>query len=83
MVSSTIGSINELLISDCGVVSGGDDVDKEKLTEKIKSQAKDGKISCRAALKLAEDEGVPSRTLGELLNELKIKVSTCQLGCFP
>ena len=58
-------------------------MDKEKLIEKIKTQAKDSKISCRAALKLAEEEGVPSRTLGELLNELKIKVSACQLGCFP
>jgi hypothetical protein len=65
------------------VVSGGDNVDKEKLIEKIKTQAKDGKLSCHAALKLAEEEGIPSRTLGELLNELKIKVASCQLGCFP
>jgi LAO/AO transport system kinase len=58
-------------------------MDKEKVAEKAKAVSKNGKISCKQALKLAEDEGVGSRELGELLNELKIKVASCQLGCFP
>ena len=58
-------------------------MDKEKIAQKVKSLSKDGKISCKQSLKLAEEEGVSSRELGELLNELKIKVMGCQLGCFP
>ncbi len=58
-------------------------MDKEKITQKVKSLSKDGKISCKQSLRLAEEEGISSRELGELLNELKIKVMGCQLGCFP
>jgi hypothetical protein len=58
-------------------------MDKEKLTEKAKALSKDGKISCKQALKLAEEEGISSRDLGNLLNEIKVKVASCQLGCFP
>ncbi|MGD0233729.1 MAG: hypothetical protein ABSC55_04235 [Syntrophorhabdales bacterium] len=58
-------------------------MDKEKVTQKIKSLCKNGKISCKQALKLAEEERISSRDLGNLLNEIKIKVASCQLGCFP
>ena len=58
-------------------------MDKEVITKKIKSKTKDGKISCKQALKIAEEEGISSKKLGALLNELKIKVANCQLGCFP
>ena len=58
-------------------------MDKTGLTEKVKVLSKDGKISCKQALKLAEEEGISSRDLGNLLNELKVKVMGCQLGCFP
>ena len=58
-------------------------MDKAKVTEKVKGLSKNGKISCKQALKLAEEEGISSRDLGNLLNELKVKVMGCQLGCFP
>jgi hypothetical protein len=58
-------------------------MDKTKVTEKVKAISKDGKISCKQALKLAEEEGISSRDLGTLLNEIKVKVASCQLGCFP
>ncbi len=58
-------------------------MDKAALTEKVKKLSKNGKISCKQSLKLAEEEGISSRDLGELLNDLKIKVMGCQLGCFP
>jgi len=58
-------------------------MDRAKLSEKIKTVSKKGKISCNQALKLAEEEKVSSRELGNLLNELKVKVMGCQLGCFP
>ena len=58
-------------------------MDKEAIAKKIKGKTKDGKIACKQALKFAEKEGISSKDLGALLNELKIKVANCQLGCFP
>jgi hypothetical protein len=58
-------------------------MDKEAITQKVKNKAKDGRIACRQALKISEEEGISSSDLGALLNDLKIKVANCQLGCFP
>jgi len=49
---------------------------------KIKAAAPEGKITCPAAFRLAEELRLSRRELGELLDELKIKITQCQLGCF-
>lgn len=54
----------------------------EELREAIKSQAVEGRVSCKAMLELAEKTETPSRQISEICNELEIKVSACQLGCF-
>jgi hypothetical protein len=59
------------------------DMDKEAIIEKVKNKTKEGKIACKQALKIAAEEDISSQDLGTLLNELKIKVMGCQLGCFP
>jgi hypothetical protein len=64
-------------------IDEGRHMETTRMEEKIKTLAKDGKLACRQALKLAEEEGIPPKKLGEMLNELKIKVVSCQLGCFP
>jgi len=53
-----------------------------KVLAEVKKRARNGKISCRVALKLADELGVPSRNIGKAANELKIKIRACQLGCF-
>jgi hypothetical protein len=58
-------------------------MEKETLIEKIKSESKNGKISCRVAFKLAAETDVSPKELGIVLNEIGIKVAACQLGCFP
>lgn len=58
-------------------------MENEQLVQKIKLHAKDGKIACKQALKLAEEENIAPKALGEMLNELNIKIMGCQLGCFP
>ena len=58
-------------------------MDKEAITEKVKAGVKDGKIACKQALRISEEAGISPAELGALLNELKIKVRGCQLGCFP
>lgn len=55
---------------------------QEELKARIKEAAPDGKIPCAAAFRLAEELGLSRKNLGELLNELKIKITHCQLGCF-
>lgn len=54
----------------------------EELRDTIKSQAVEGKVSCKAMLELAEKTETPSKQIGKICNELDIKVSACQLGCF-
>ncbi len=49
---------------------------------KIQAAAPDGKIPCAAAFKLAEELGLTRKELGEIFNELHIKITRCQLGCF-
>jgi len=57
-------------------------MDRRKLEEAIKSKAKEGKIPCAVCFKIADDSGVSKKDLGKVLNELDIRISQCQLGCF-
>jgi hypothetical protein len=57
-------------------------MDKQAIAEKVKTRTTNGKIACVQALRISEEEGVSSKDLGALLNELKVKVADCQLGCF-
>lgn len=55
---------------------------EEEIVNKLKEAAKDGKITCAVAQKIAIDNKIPMRHIGDLLNKLKIKIIQCQLGCF-
>ena len=55
---------------------------QEELKSRIRETAPEGRISCGVAFKLAEELGIPRKELGNLLNELRIKIIQCQLGCF-
>jgi len=57
-------------------------MDRKKLEEVIKEKAKDGKLPCPLCFKIAEDFGISRKEMGKILNEIKIKISQCQLGCF-
>ncbi len=54
----------------------------EEIAAKVKEKAKDNKINCKTALNLANEFGVPPKTIGDVCNDLKIKIHNCQLGCF-
>jgi len=54
----------------------------DEIKERIKAAAPEGRIACAAAFRLADELGLSRRRMGELLNELKIKIAQCQLGCF-
>ncbi|MGP8050328.1 MAG: hypothetical protein ACLPYB_06910 [Desulfobaccales bacterium] len=54
----------------------------EEQKAKIRLAAPQGKIACAAAFRLAGELSISTRELGSLLNELGIKIESCQLGCF-
>lgn len=56
--------------------------DKERAKELIKQRSREGKIACPVALRIAEEVGLSPRQIGELLDEMGIKVIECQLGLF-
>ncbi len=55
---------------------------KEKIEEEIKKQALDGRLPCPVARKIAQKLSVPYRDVGRVADELKIKITNCELGCF-
>ena len=55
---------------------------EEEVKSRIRAAAPDGKMPCAAAFRLAEELGISRKELGNLLNDLKIKIIQCQLGCF-
>lgn len=55
---------------------------KREIIERIAMKCPDGEITCRKAFQLADELGITLRQMGEALNQLKIKITGCQLGCF-
>lgn len=57
-------------------------MDRGELEKVILEKAKDGKLPCAVCFKIAEDFEIPKKELTKILNEMKVKISQCQLGCF-
>lgn len=57
-------------------------MDKPEVIKMILEKAVDKKLPCRTAFDIAESAGWPKMKIGELLNEMEIKIGSCQLGCF-
>ena len=55
---------------------------EEEISLKIRAATKDGKLPCAMAMKIAVENKISNKQMGELLNRLKIKIAQCQLGCF-
>ena len=57
-------------------------VTKEQMVIAVQRMVKDGRLSCEQAHDLGKELGVPLRDIGAVCNELKVKITACQLGCF-
>jgi hypothetical protein len=54
----------------------------EVIDLKLKENSKEGRISCKVAQKIGDELSVPYKEIGARCQELNIKISACQLGCF-
>jgi hypothetical protein len=57
-------------------------MDRENIKEMIQTATKDGRITCSAAFRVAEEADVTVGLIGQLINEMEIRIKGCQLGCF-
>jgi hypothetical protein len=55
---------------------------EDEIVAKLKELARDGKITCAVAQKIAMENKIPLKQVGAMLNQMKIKIIQCQLGCF-
>jgi hypothetical protein len=55
---------------------------KERLEEQLRDKASGGRLPCALAREIAESLGVPYSEVGRAANELSIKITSCELGCF-
>jgi hypothetical protein len=55
---------------------------REELIEKIREATVDNRLSCERAHELARELGVGLSEIGAACNELNVRISACQLGCF-
>jgi hypothetical protein len=57
-------------------------MDQERIIAAIQAGTVNNRLSCGKAHELSEALGIPLQEIGRICNELKIKISACQLGCF-
>ena len=57
-------------------------MDDDTIRRAIEEESEGGAIPCARALDLARRLGVAPRRIGSLANELGIRITDCQLGCF-
>jgi hypothetical protein len=54
----------------------------DKVVEEIKKKAIGGKLPCATARQIADELGVSYRDVGDAADLLRVKITSCQLGCF-
>jgi hypothetical protein len=66
-----------------GSTSGSQGDVGRALEEEMRASLVNGKLPCAVAFKIARKLKVTPRQVGDAANRLNIKISSCQLGCFP
>ncbi len=65
-----------------GEKRAGHGADREGLLSAVGEAARDNKLPCARAFQLANRFGVAPIVIGRAAEDLGIKISHCQLGCF-
>jgi len=53
------------------------------LEEEMRASLVNGRLPCAQAFRIAKEFKVAPKVVGDKANQLNIKISGCQLGCFP
>ena len=53
-----------------------------EIIDEVKKATVENRLSCAKAHEIAERLEVPLALVGQAAEELKVKISKCQLGCF-
>jgi len=54
----------------------------DRLAEALQDASEGGALSCAAAWRIADREGLPRPVVGSAADALGIRIGPCQLGCF-
>jgi hypothetical protein len=54
----------------------------DRVIEEIRKKAVNGRLSCPAARKIAQELSVSFREIGRTADQLEVKITDCELGCF-
>ncbi len=54
-----------------------------EIEQRVKESLVNKKLPCVNALRIADELDVPPKLVKETADEMGIKISSCQLGCFP
>ncbi len=57
-------------------------ISQEKLKEIVQAEVKENKVTCARLYELSKEHNVSLEDLGKAADELKVKITRCQLGCF-
>lgn len=57
-------------------------MDRDKIVDEIQKASEKKRLSCEKAHELSRLLEVPPQEIGEICNELNIRIASCQLGCF-
>ncbi len=60
----------------------GMEATREQIEIAVKKAVRDSRLSCEAAHSIGKELNVPLKAIGAVCNELKVKITACQLGCF-
>ncbi|MBN1538776.1 MAG: hypothetical protein JW939_01425 [Candidatus Thermoplasmatota archaeon] len=55
----------------------------EDARERFREMARNGRITCRDCMIIADELQIPTNEIATTLTEMHIKIIKCQLGCFP
>ncbi len=55
---------------------------REDIESAVRKAARDNRLSCEAAHAIGKELNVSLQEIGAVCNNLKIKITACQLGCF-
>ncbi len=57
-------------------------MDRDKVVDAIRRASEKNRLSCEKAHELSRLLEVPLKEIGQICNELNIRIASCQLGCF-